>query len=640
MNPKIIVTAGPLKGTTFDLSESTSVGRDSASNLLNLNDPSVSRRHCLINKKEEQFTVIDLESFNGTFVNGVPVQERLLEHGDRIALGDTLLLFVSGDLDAETIPNPVQLDKGELATRSMTRLRQDEAIYLSKDGGRGADQPDQARAARDLSVLLKISRELNSISDLETLQQRFIESVLEVIPAERGALLLVRNGLDDAISRGGWRRRQSSPQINVSRTVADLVLRERVAVLSNDVVGAGAYGNAESLVAWGTRSLLSAPLMKGESVSGLIYLDTSDPSVQFDDGHLQLLTAIAAIAAVAIEGMRSVERLTNENRRLTEELNIEHNLVGESSRMREVYRLISKLAETDSTVMIRGESGTGKELVARALHINGPRSDKPFVAINCAALTETLLESELFGYEKGAFTGAIAQRKGKLEAADGGTLFLDEVGELAPSLQAKLLRVLQEHEFERVGGTRPVRIDIRLLAATNRDLDEAISQGTFRTDLYYRLNVVSFEMPPLRERREDVPLLASFFTAKYRKKCKRRITGISPAARECLMSYDWPGNVRELENAIERAVVLGASEAIVLNDLPEHILESRRLVDPSSQGFYESVREAKKRLIVTALGQAGGNFTEAAKLLGLHPNNLHRLIRNLGLKDEVSKPRQ
>jgi Nif-specific regulatory protein len=270
--------------------------------------------------------------------------------------------------------------------------------------------------------------------------------------------------------------------------------------------------------------------------------------------------------------------------------------------------------------------------VARAVHRNSPRAAKPFVAINCAALTETLLESELFGHEKGAFTGAVAQKRGKLEVAEGGTVFLDEMGELAPALQAKLLRVLQEREFERVGGTRPIRIDVRVIAATNRDLAESAKSGTFRQDLYYRLNVVSVEMPPLRQRREDIPLLAAYFAARAGERSKRHVLGVAPEARACLINYDWPGNIRELENAIERAVVLGLSDFILPEDLPEAVLETEQPAGATIAQYHEAIAEAKKQVILRAVQQAGGSYTGAAKLLGVHPNYLHRLIRNMNLK--------
>ena len=331
---------------------------------------------------------------------------------------------------------------------------------------------------------------------------------------------------------------------------------------------------------------------------------------------------------------RDLERLADENRRLLGEIHLEHDMAGDSPAMREVFQFISRVAPADSTVLIAGESGTGKELVARAIHRNSTRAARAFMAINCAALTETLLESELFGHEKGAFTGAIARKHGRLELADGGTVFLDEVSELAPGLQAKLLRVLEEHEFERVGGVCTLRVDLRVLAATNQDLEEAVRRGAFRRDLYYRLNVVSITLPPLRERRQDILPLAVHFAAKYARRMDRRVLGISPAAQDLLVGYDWPGNVRELENAIERAVVLGTTELILPEDLPPALLgtdsPARRGCSPAT--YHEAVNEARREVVLRALEHAGGSYSEAARRLGLHPNNLHRLIRNLDLR--------
>jgi Nif-specific regulatory protein len=370
---------------------------------------------------------------------------------------------------------------------------------------------------------------------------------------------------------------------------------------------------------------------------GVIYLDTAEPDTVFDRDHLQLVSAISAITAVAIQNARHIEWLISENQRLIADFNIEHNLVGESAPIRDVLQFISKVAPTDSTVLLSGESGTGKELAARAIHLNSRRADKAFMAVNCAALAESLLESELFGHEKGSFTGALMQKKGRLEIADGGTVFLDEIGELSPALQVKLLRVLQEREFERVGGTRTIKVDLRLISATNKDLEEAVSKGSFRQDLYYRLNVVNLEMPPLRDRPEDIPLLANYFAAKYGEKCNRRITGISAEAQARLRSYDWPGNVRELENALERAVVLGTTDRILLEDLPESVLESEPPPAAPGTKYHDAVAQTKKQIIVGAMQQAKGSFTEAAKVLGVHPNYLHRLVRNLNLKDQLKK---
>jgi Nif-specific regulatory protein len=257
------------------------------------------------------------------------------------------------------------------------------------------------------------------------------------------------------------------------------------------------------------------------------------------------------------------------------------------------------------------------------------------VAINCAALTESLLESELFGHERGAFTGAVALKKGKIEVADGGTVFLDEIGELALPLQAKLLRMLQEREFERVGGTRPIKVDIRLLAASNRNLDEDVKANHFRQDLFYRLNVVSIMLPPLRERREDIPLLAAYFVQRYSTVANRPVAGLSPETHALLKNYDWPGNVRELQNALERAVVLGSSDHIRPEDLPEALVERKPGSNFGILRYHEAVNSVKRDVILRAIEQAGGSFTEAAKLLDLHPNYLHRLVRNMELRKEL-----
>jgi transcriptional regulator with GAF, ATPase, and Fis domain len=634
MTPRLIAISGPLKGTTFALTQNEmSIGRD-LSNSVSLHDPSVSRRHCLLKKNGDvdRFSVLDLESYNGTFVNGVPVKEQPLAHGDQIALGDIRFLFLTHEPEAKLVAANFQDD--DLITRSTIRLEREEAFYLRPDRAL-PDSPANARVARERNALLKISTTINSIRNPRELQQRLLELMLDVIPAEREAILLTDEAREEFVSVCGWNRKTGADDsIRISQTISKQVLSEVVALLSNDLFESERIGEAPSLVESRVCSLLCVPLVAFEKPLGVIYLDTSIPSARFDEEHLQLLTAIAGIAAIAFENTRRFEVLENENQRLQEEIQFEHQMVGESAPMREVYALLAKVAPTPSTVLILGESGTGKELAAHAIHLNSPRATKPFVAINCATLTESLLESELFGHEKGAFTGAIAQKRGKLEVADGGSIFLDEVGELTPAIQAKLLRVLQTHEFERVGGTKPVKLDIRMIAATNRNLEGAVKAGEFREDLYYRLNVVSILMPPLRDRRDDIPLLATYFVAEFSKKCKRRVTGLSAEARRILCAYDWPGNVRQLENAIERAVVLGSTELIVPEDLPETLLENGSPGGATGSGYYESIREAKKELITRTLQQADGNFTEAAKLLGIHPNNLHRLIRNLNLREK------
>lgn len=633
-NARLIAISGPTEGTTFALTEAeVSIGRE-PSNLICVNDHSVSRRHCLIRREGESFKLVDLESYNGTFVNAVPIGEQSLSHGDQIAVGSVRFLFLSRESESTAEIGPVELADDELISPSTIRLAQKDALYLKPAAviANLANVPGDARIARDLNALLRISTLLSTIRDSTQLQRSLLETVLDTIPAERGAILLVRESSEEVISSYGTDRNSQSQQpVRISRSVVEKVLREGESLLCLETKGDQLLRDAESLLAARVCSLLCVPLAIRERVAGLIYLDTTNPAITLDEGHLQLLTAVGSMAAVALENVQHLQWLEGENQRLHGEINLEHNMIGESPRMREVFRFIEKIAPTDATVLIRGESGTGKELVAHAIHTNSDRSAKPFVAINCAVLSETLLESELFGYEKGAFTGAVAQKRGRLEVADGGTLFLDEVGELTPTTQAKLLRVLQERQFERLGGTRTISVDVRIIAATNRNLEEAIKAGTFRQDLYYRLNVISLTLPPLRERREDIPLLAYYFVAKYSKKCKRFVSGISPETRNCLLAYDWPGNVRELENAIERAVVLGNSEVIVPDDLPESLLATVPAPQNSSN-FHEAVNEAKKKLILQAIEQANGNYTAAAKLLGIHSTNLHRLIRTLGLR--------
>ena len=623
--------SGPLKGEVFSLAEGeVSIGRD-PSNQISLLDSLVSRRHCVIRREADGFRLVDLESRNNTFVSGVPVRDRVLAPGDQIRVGNSVLVFQNARGDSSTANVSLQLDATPVPGAATVILRKEEALYLQPP--RPDALPATPRTVRDLNLLLNFSRSLNSVRGLAALQDKVLDAVLAAVPADRAALLLSEDGPDGFTSIAGRDRRLGPNQaIHASQTILNRVMKENLAVLSSDVLSDDAYRDAESLLERRVHSVMAVPLEVRGTVLGVLYLEASSAGARFDSDLLQLVTTLGNIAALALENARYLERLDGENRRLHEELNIHHSMVGESKAMREVYEFVSRVAARDSTVLVFGESGTGKELVARAVHTNSGRKDKPFVAINCAAITETLLESELFGHERGAFTGAVAQKKGKLEVAEGGTVFLDEIGELALPMQAKLLRVLQEREFERVGGTRPIKLDVRLVAATNRDLKEASRTGAFRSDLYYRLNVVSLHMPALRERREDIPLLAAFFAAQHGEKVKRKVAGISPEARACLMRYDWPGNVRELENAIERAVVLGSTELILAEDLPEAILEETAAAGEPVNALAEGIREAKKVLIERAIEQANGNYTEAAKILGVHANHLFRLIRTLNLK--------
>jgi transcriptional regulator with GAF, ATPase, and Fis domain len=635
-NPQLVAIAGPYNGQLFTLdSEEVTIGRDPA-NQICLNDPLVSRRHCVLRESVDNYVLQDLDSSNGTTINDVPIRTRKLVQGDRIKIGETHFLYVSSENEAALTTFEGHLDDGRVVVNKSYTIRPNEALYL---------QPEQVttalpspNVARNLHALLKISTAINQIRKLPELQRHLLELIIEVIPAERGAIILSKEYFSLSEPFVGFDRVDGWQQgFRVSRTAIEWVRRERVAILSNDVADNLPFGQAKSLVMRQVRALLAVPLVLDEQQLGVIYLDSSEVEFNFKEDHLQLLTAIAAIAAVAFDNVRRVEWLENETRRLRDEISLNHDLIGESAAMQAVYQTLAKVAPSDSTVMLRGESGTGKEMVARALHQGSPRADKPFIAINCAGLSDTLLESDLFGHEKGAFTGAVAQKKGKLEIADGGTVFLDELGELPLPLQAKLLRALQTREFERVGGTRKIKVDIRIIAATNRDLEGAIKDGGFRADLYYRLNVVAITLPPLRDRRDDIPLLANYFATKFGQRCNRQIKGMAPATRALLMNYDWPGNVRELENTIERAVVLGATDFILPEDLPDALHEASAPPNITPTAYHSATRDAKKQIVLQALEESGGNFTQAAKQLGIHPNNMHRLVRNLGLKPQLKK---
>jgi len=316
-------------------------------------------------------------------------------------------------------------------------------------------------------------------------------------------------------------------------------------------------------------------------------------------------------------------------------------IVGDSSQMREVLDVARRAAPSGATVLLLGESGTGKEVIARAIHRWSRRADQPFVVVNCVALSEELLESELFGHEKGAFTGAHQQKRGKLEVAHGGTVFLDEIGDIRPALQAKLLRVLQDQTFERVGGTRPIQTDVRFVAATNRDLRTAVRDGLFRLDLFYRLNVVAMTLPPLRERAGDVPALAQHFLERYRRELKRELRALTPDTLAALRRYAWPGNVRELENVIERAAVLADGPDVTPRDLPGEIREAgltEGMSPEAARTYHAAVEEFKRGLIASTLRRTSGNRTRAARLLGLQRTYLARLIRDLGLAGPTPVP--
>jgi transcriptional regulator with GAF, ATPase, and Fis domain len=632
---KLISIRGPLRTSEFALDADLYLGR-AADNGISLEDPEIAAHHCKISVVGHSLILNDLGSTSGTFVNGLPIKRRELKSGDEIAVGGSLFLIndeeyksvPTSSLCLHDAPEPLSLKPLDLSPEHLETLSATSLAALQK----------VPRLERNFNALLQLSRAISGLRDEESLPWQLLGVIFDIIPAERGAILILEHGSDDIRSQTAWDRVTGPEQtVSISRQLVDRVVRERIALMSDDsgleYSSAPAQRDANSP----RRSFLCVPMVLKAKTLGVIYLESLDASAGLTEEDFRLLAGIAGLGVVGIENARQYERLGSENQRLLAQANLTHDMVGSSVRMLEVYQFIERVAPSDSTVLIFGESGTGKELAARAIHNNSPRKNQPFVALNCAALTETLLESELFGHEKGAFTSATNQKKGFLEVAEGGTIFLDEIGELSPTLQAKLLRVLQEREFVRVGGVRPIKLNVRFLAATHKDLQKAQSDQTFRPDLFHRLNVISITLPSLRERPEDIPILAQHFAAIHAKTCNRNVHGISDKALDSLKQYDWPGNIRELENAIERAMVVGTSETILAEDLPETVLESTKAGAVVPANYHEAIIHLKKQLINGALDQAQGNITEAAKLLGVHANYLHRLMRNLELRPAAKK---
>ena len=610
------------------------IGTD-ARNTIRLEDSTVSPQHCVIESHDGKVVLTDLESHFGTFVNGIPVKDRELKSGDQIAVGNSVFLYEIEKLHSAA-SSPVQISAPEPLNLKVLQFRPHELHNL--DAASLATLPQPARVARNLNTLLQISRALGSLRDEAALPWQLLAMIFDVIPAERGAILLTEDGSPDIRSQVAWDRLHGPEHsVPINQEIVRRVIEEKVSLLDSGPAISNSSHLARPDHPTEQRTRLCVPMLSNEKVIGLIYLESSTLTTALSEDDFQLLSAIAGLLVIGIENARQLERLGSENQRLHAEVSLSHDMVGRSARMRDIYQFIKRVAPSDSTVLICGESGTGKELAARAIHNNSPRKTQPFVALNCAALSETLLESELFGHEKGAFTSAIAQKKGFLEVAEGGTIFLDEIGELSPILQAKLLRVLQEREFMRVGGTRPIKINVRFLAATNKDLQKGSREQSFRPDLFHRLNVISITIPPLREHPEDIPALAEHFAARYAKHCNRNVTAISREAMAFLTQYDWPGNIRELENAMERAVVVGSSDRILAEDLPESVLETAKTGCSPPAKYHDAIRNLKKQLIVNAVDQSHGSVTDAAALLGVHANYLHRLMRNFQLRPSLKK---
>jgi Nif-specific regulatory protein len=473
-----------------------------------------------------------------------------------------------------------------------------------------------------LSALSRISAIINTMRELDPLLEKIMDIAVETMGAERGFLLL-NNEHGELAARTA--RNISAENIqnitDISNSVVRGVLQHGDAVISYDAQADEQLRHSESVILNRIQSVACVPLAIRQKTIGVIYLDSIQQRSGFTEASAPFLNAFANQAAIAIENAQLYEALREENRRLRQqaaESSAFEGIIGQSPKMKHVFDMMNSVLDSDVTVLIQGESGTGKELVARALHYSGSRRDKPFIALFCGSLPETLLESELFGHKKGAFTGAIADKKGLFESAHGGTFFLDEIGDLSPNIQTQLLRVLQEGEIKRVGENQVRKVDVRIIAATNKNLAEAVKSGAFREDLYYRLNVINLFLPPLRQRAKDVPLLAHHFLRKYAAKNRKEIAGFLPEALDLLTGYSWPGNVRELENTVERAVVLAKETYISTMDLRLQDA-ARELVLP--QGL--TLEEMERRLVEKTLDEVDNNITHAADRLGVSRRWIH-----------------
>jgi Nif-specific regulatory protein len=607
-------------------------------NRIVLKDEVCSREHAEVYRAEGRWRLRDLNSLNGTRINGVRLDsEWELSPQDEINLGRISLIFVE---DIEQLPDLPFLPAPAESVAIKKRLRQTRFLTpfppAPSPDGTTVEAPAHRRVlSQDLALLYRLALEMGSASTYPELVQVVLNGLLEATPADAGAILTRKEGHDLELTEHRHRDLNVHTYVRVSQFLSNEVLSTREAILAENVAQHPDLQQRESIQEVGARSLICAPILFGDRVLGLIHLYCNHPHQNLDADDLEFVMAVARqMGAVAHQMLRQAS-LTAENQVLRDQLRVESEMVGKSAALKKAEQQIGLVAGTHATVLIRGESGTGKELAARAIHYSSPRKEGPFVCLNCAALPESLLESELFGHEKGAFTGATEKKIGKFEAADRGTIFLDEIGELSPSTQAKLLRILEGHSFERLGGHTPIRVNVRVVAATNQPLEKAIYAGTFRRDLFFRLQVVEVSLPPLRERRGDVPLLAEHFLRRFVRETGRKFHGFTPAAMQKLEEYHWPGNVRELRNVIERAVALGLGPVLDASDI---WLSSLELAGPGPQSpsTYRplSLEELERLHIEQTLQHTDWNKSQAATILHIERSTLDRKIKLYELKRE------
>ena len=628
----------------------TTIGR-SATNRIVLQDDACSRNHCEVFHSGGEWRVRDLGSRNGTNINGHRVSgDTTIESGDVIGIGDCRLAFTT-NLESTQFTPPDLATPADLvtsATATAVDIVQEPSIlhrtampeFLSTGNGLRTD----ANYASELAKLYRLGLEMGTARTRQQLTEVVLANLARETVASISAILLASPDASPKpvpadLQVVAYDSRKDLPYRRVSDNLSRVVLSKREAILARDVGDHNQLSFFDSLGEMKAMSVICAPIIAPDRVLGLIHLYSTNPDNPLDKHDLEFTLAVSNQLAVSLMQLQERDSLQtglaqarSENRTLREQLSEEQTLIGETSSVVDLRERLALIAETDASVLIRGESGCGKELIARSIHQQSPRSNGPFVCVNCAALNESLLESELFGHEKGAFTGAVERKIGRFEQADSGTLFLDEVGEMSPSIQAKFLRVLEGYAFERIGGRKPIQVNVRIVAATNRDLEEAVEDGDFRKDLYFRLQVAEITASPLRERRDDIGLLANAFLKKFVLKTGRVIKGFTDDAMELLRDYNWPGNVRELQNTIERTVILCRNELVRGSDIQLSSLGSRASAPATerlSTGEYRelSMADVEQEHILATLEHTGWNKSKASQILGIERSTLDRKLK-------------
>ena len=625
---KLIVQSGPNKGAIYELSDEPMVlGRDLTCEV-HVPGDNVSRRHARVRRADDRWVLTDLESRNGTLVNGKRVAEQPLASLDEIVLGNVHLLFVEDDGESDELP--AADTSWEQPTVAETVVG-DRIELLNR--ARLERSPDELQHANE--GLITLFRYSNAATQTRTVGQLFDQlaaAVDEAIAPDRVVPILVH---PDTGERRPWLRQTSAfdrklAELPVSRTIIDFAFDERLSVLSHAPAEDERFRDAASVQLNRIATAMCVPLRSGDDLLGAIYADRLGEAEPFTRHDLELLTALAMPTVVALNGIRSAENLSRECQLLERELRGQYHIIGESPRIHALFDFIERAAPLDSGVLLIGESGTGKELVARAIHYSGPRAKGAFEAVNCAALTETLLESELFGHTRGAFTGAHEDHAGRFELAHHGTLFLDEIAEMPLSSQSKLLRVLETGEFRRVGDVRDRTSSARVIAATNQDLRGLVEAKRFREDLFYRINVLTCELPPLREHIEDLELLCDHFLDHFGSKCGKPRIQLADDALEVLRAHAWPGNIRELRNVLERLVVLLSKDTVEASDLPLelHVPAAAGGEPPDTA----SLQDVEREHILRVLRHVDGNKKQAAEILGIDRSTLYAKIKAYKLK--------